>query len=187
MLVRPKQRKLLKCIDIMLMGVKLAFVKVYKYLGVHISADRSDIADINRQRRSLYLRANMLARKFNACSPEVKRTLFQTFCMNMYCSQLWCNYTEKSMQKLKVAYNNCLRRLLGYPKFCRASGMFVYCSLSSFSELRRKYIVSFRDRLLLTSNGLLAALQSVNVTLYSKLSAVWVKQLYSTQYNAAIV
>ena len=37
------------------------------------------------------------------CSIEVKNSLFRSFCTPMY------NYSEQSMHKLNVAYNNAFR------------------------------------------------------------------------------
>ena len=51
------------------------------------------------------------------------------------------------MKKLKVAYNNSLRRLLGLPSHNSASGMFVNLNIPSFGELLRKYMYTFRNRL----------------------------------------
>ena len=43
----------------------------------------------------------------------------------MYCSSMWFDSTVTSMKKLKIAYNNGLRRLLIFPKYNSASEMFV--------------------------------------------------------------
>ena len=48
-----------------------------------------------------------------SCSPDVKCTLFKSFCSNMYCSTMWYNGTVTAMRKYRIAYNNSLRRLLG--------------------------------------------------------------------------
>ena len=43
----------------------------------------------------------------------------------MYCSTMWYNGTVTAMRKLRITYNNSLRRLLGIPKYNSASEMFV--------------------------------------------------------------
>ena len=43
----------------------------------------------------------------------------------MDCSTMWYNCTVSAMRRLRIAYNNSLRRLLGIPKHNSASGMFV--------------------------------------------------------------
>ena len=54
----------------------------------------------------------MLIRNFKTCSNEVKCHLFKTFCSNIYCSTLWCRFTDESMRRLKVAYNRIFRILI---------------------------------------------------------------------------
>ena len=90
-----------------------------KYLGHVITADLRDDKDNERQRRVLYAQGNMLVRKFYMCSEDVKTQLFRTFCTPMYIAQLWWNYSNSSssMRKLKVAYNDVMRMLLGLPRF----------------------------------------------------------------------
>ena len=54
----------------------LSYVDEFKYLGHIISSDLSDDADIERERRSLATRGNMLAHEFNFCSDDVKPIFF---------------------------------------------------------------------------------------------------------------
>ena len=60
-----------------------------KYLGIMICTKNCDI-DLKRQMRKFYANINILSRprKFAKCSPNVKCTLFKSFCSNMYCSKL---------------------------------------------------------------------------------------------------
>ena len=59
----------------------------------------------------------------------------------MYCSTLWCNCTVTAMKRLRIAYNNSLRRLLGIPQHNSASEMFVQLNIKSFGELMRNNII----------------------------------------------
>ena len=74
-----------------------------KYLGHFICNTMRDDTDTLRQRRQLYARANVLARKFYMCTDEVKVLLFRTFCCNLYTCQLWWNFTQTAMRKINVA------------------------------------------------------------------------------------
>ena len=112
----------------------IAFVSKTKYLGVYLCDDWSDDEDIERQRRSLLSNANRIIREFALCSDSVKSLLFKTFCTNMYCSQLWYKYKALSLSRIRVAYNNCLRKLYDLSYRCSASNMFV----------TRCYLVSIR-------------------------------------------
>ena len=108
-----------------------------KYLGVIISDHNCD-ADLKRQMRKFYTNANMLIRKFFKCSVDVKCYLLKTYCSTMYCSAMWFDTTKSAMKKLKVAYNNSLRRLLSLPTYNSASEMFAVLNIPSFGELLRK-------------------------------------------------
>ena len=108
-----------------------------KYLGIMICTKNCDI-DLKRQMRKFYANINILSRKFAKCSPDVKCTLYKYFCSNMYCSTMWYNGNVTAMRKLRIAYNNSLRRLLGIPKYNSASEIFVQLNIKSFGELLRK-------------------------------------------------
>ena len=61
---------------------------------------------------------------------------------------MWFDSTVTSMKKLKIVYNNGLRRLLNLPKYNSASEMFVNLNISSFSEMLRKLVFSLWPELL---------------------------------------
>ena len=48
---------------------------------------------------------------------------------------MWFDSTKSAMKKLKVAYNNSLRRLLSLPTYNSASEMFAVLNIPSFGEL----------------------------------------------------
>ena len=94
----------------------------------------------------------MLLRKFVKCSPDVKCYLFKTYCCSLYCAPFWYDSTKAAMKNLKLAYNNSLRRLLGFPSHNSANGMFVNLNILYFGVLLRKYVYSFRNRLETSDN-----------------------------------
>ena len=79
--------------------------------------------------RKFYPNINILLRKFSKCSPDVKCTLFKSFCSSMYGSTMWYNCTVTAMRRLRIAYNNSLRRLFGIPKHNSPSGVFVQLNI----------------------------------------------------------
>ena len=143
----PSGFKLLNAPIVHLNGLNLTFVNSYKYLGVFILSSFMDDDDISRQVRLLYIRANFLFRKFAYCSGEVKIKLFKSFCTNLYCCHLWSNFKLSSYNKIRVAYNNCFRRLFSLSRRCSASAMFVTFSVLSFGELMRKCVHNFISRI----------------------------------------
>ena len=77
-----------------------------KYLGHIISENMSDDADVFRQVKCLYIRGNIISRKFANCSINVKLVVFKTYCSCLYTSQLWGTCLSRTMNRLKVAYND---------------------------------------------------------------------------------
>ena len=93
---------------------KIPMVEQCRYLGTTISIKNSDL-DLKRQMRKMYANANVLLRKFSKCLINFKCYLFKTYCSNIYCAPMWFDCTKTALKKLKVAYNNSLRRFMGLP------------------------------------------------------------------------
>ena len=125
-------------------GLPVIYIRQYvqkvKYL---IHSTMKTAIDVARQTRKFYLQANILLRNFRHCSDDVKFALFQTYCTNMYCCQLWFNSTKSSIKKLSTSYNSVLRRLLCIYKPYSASNMFVSRGIPTFAELLRKSVYRF--------------------------------------------
>ena len=143
---------------VVLNGIQLAFVRTYTYLGTVMTCDNADDANMRRQRGICYDRASGIIKTFSMCAPEVKATLFRTFCSNMYCSQLWHDFRSGSIRQLIVGYNHSFRHIMNYPRNCSASGMFVFNDIPSFMELWRNYIYGVMQRLINSDNSVVAAL-----------------------------
>ncbi|XP_073960758.1 uncharacterized protein [Choristoneura fumiferana] len=62
----------------------------FKYLGHIVTDDLKDDADMERERKALCVKANILARRFARCSNAVKITLFKAYCSSFYTSSLCC-------------------------------------------------------------------------------------------------
>lgn len=143
---------------IMLGGVTLKIVDKFKYLGHMLTADLNDDLDIERERRALAVRGNMLARRFARCNKQVKVTLFKAYCQTFYTCSLWARFTQRAYNILRVQYNNILRMLLKLPKHCSASGMFAEAQADDFFAIRRKRIASMLKRMRGSSNSMLRVL-----------------------------
>ena len=107
-----------------------------------------------------YGRANMLLRKFGAASENVKIILFKSFCTQIYCGSLWCNFKRSSIKNVRVAYNNCFRLLLKLPKYCSASQMFVERRVPTFDVTLRKCKNSLMNRFRNSCNEIIRAMYS---------------------------
>ena len=86
---------------------------------------------------------------------------------------LWFNSTKTALTKLKIAYNNSLRRLLGLTKYNSASEMFVNLGILSFGELWRKFVFSLKTRISVSHNSCLQSIYNSEIPLFSKIWAWW--------------
>lgn len=138
-------------------GSTIQMVKQFKYLGHLLTESMKDDNDIERERRALAVRGNMLARRFANCNPDVKNTLFKAYCLGMYTCQLWSNYTRKSLNIIRVQYNNAFRALMRLPRYCSASTMFSDAGVPDFFSIIRSRIAAFWNRLSRSNNSILRA------------------------------
>ena len=90
----------------------------------------------------------------------------------MDCSSMWFDSTVTSMKKLKITYNNGLRRLLNLPKCNSVSEMFVNLNNLSFDEQLRKSVFSFR-KIISSDNSLVHGFANTASPLFSKICARW--------------
>ncbi|XP_063625661.1 uncharacterized protein LOC134797369 [Cydia splendana] len=143
---------------IVLGGIPLKVVNEFKYLGHVINNELRDDLDIERERRAMSIRGNMLARRFARCNTQVKLTLFRAYCQTFYTCGLWASFTQRAYNTLRVQYNNILRMLLRLPRHCSASGMFAEARTDDFYAIRRKRVASLLRRVRGSTNSMLRAL-----------------------------
>ncbi|XP_026315233.1 uncharacterized protein LOC113226724 [Hyposmocoma kahamanoa] len=136
-------------------GASLKQVKQFKYLGHWVTDALTDNLELDRERRALTVRCNMLARRFARYTNDVKLTLFKAYCQTLYTCGLWVNYMQKSFNALKVQYNSTFRMLLRLPPFCSASGMFAEARTDGFDAVVRKRVSSTMSRMRGSDNSLL--------------------------------
>ncbi|KAJ0183170.1 hypothetical protein K1T71_001146 [Dendrolimus kikuchii] len=146
--------------DVYIGGQPVKIVNTFKYLGHILSSDRKDNHDIERQRRCLSVCGNMLARRFFKASKDTKIHLFRTFCQTFYTCQLWTECTRRSLDGIRVQYNNIFRHLMGFKRYCSASSMFLEARLNTFCAIRRSRIANFLTRVEGCRNSIIAALAS---------------------------
>ena len=133
------------------------------------------------QNRKLCARGNMLVRKFKSCSIDVKCTLFRAFCYNVYGMSLWSNVKVSTLNRLRVNYNNVLRRLANIPPWSSASEIFVALRMKGFYELRRSCCYSLRSRILATNNSVVQRITNSDARWVSPLWQQWDTLLYIQQ------
>ena len=112
------------------------------------------------------------------CSVNVKCYLFKTYYSILYCAPMWFDCTKTALIKLKVAYNNSLRRFMGLPWPNSARELFVHLNIKSFGELLRVFVHGFRSRIIISSSFMLSSIGNNECSIYSKLWAWWPTLLY---------
>ena len=86
---------------------------------------------------------------------------------------MWFGCTKTAMKKLKVAYNNSLRRFMGLPWHNSANEMFVNLNITSFGEMLRCFVYSFGSRIMISGNLMLIGIYHSPCIIYSNLWAWW--------------
>ena len=86
---------------------------------------------------------------------------------------MWFDSTKSAMKKLKVAYNNNLRRLLSLPTYNSGSEMFAVLNIPSFGELLRKFAFSLMTRIASSMNSFMVNIYSSSVPMFSKIWGWW--------------
>jgi hypothetical protein len=162
---KPPRFKL-KCPPVSLGQEQVEFRDGVKYLGVWLSADCTDNEEVCKQTRLLYARANSVLRKFALCSLPVKISMFQSYCTSLYCSQLWSYCNKQVLNKMRIAYNNAYRFLLGFRKSDSASNMLVTHNIPSFEALLRRNVFNFKNRTETAPNNLVKTI-SHDLTVHS--------------------
>jgi len=98
---------------------------------------------VDRDIRNLFVRSNILIRRFSKCSLDVKRTLFKAYCICLYNTALWCNYNIGSLRKLSSCYNKCVKLFFGYKRYDSVTRMLFEIGIPSFDTIMHNNLVSF--------------------------------------------
>ena len=151
-----------------------------KYLGHIISEDMSDDADVFRQVKCLYIGSTRQYYIEEICKLQHKRKLvvFKTYCSCLYTSQLWRTCLSRTMNRLKVAYNDSLRMVLGIPRYCSASEMFAYTDVPSCQCVIRLNIYSFMKRIQCMNNEIVHSIVHSDLIFSSLLWLNWRRRLF---------
>ena len=111
--------------------------------------------DIKAQVRALYVRSNSIVRRFCNCNSDVKKRLFNAYCLCIYGSDLWLNYSVQTFSRLRIAYNDSFRILFKIPRFDHVSPYFVENRISPFPGVIRKNMFSLYKSVMSSSNSII--------------------------------
>jgi len=118
-----------------LCGKPLKFVNEFRYLGHILMNNSRDDRDIQREMRNMFIRTNMLIRRFSRCSAKVKLRLFTSYCLCLYGVGLWSDYAASTLLKFKYCYHKCIKMFFGYTRSHSISSILLDLKLPSFNTL----------------------------------------------------
>ena len=157
-------------------GMCIEYVSEYKYLGYVVTHNNSDIRHTEGLYRGICVRANAIFRNFYNCSVEVKQLLFKSFFTPFYCISILINVNMSDLNRLRVCYNNSIRKLFNLGTRSSISTACVHLGIPTFGELRRKAVNSLMARLKNSLNVIVKNFTDVNylptTVIYSKWSAI---------------
>ena len=102
-----------------------------------------------------------ILRKMKRTFPQyILRTIYNSLIHPhlIYGLNLW-GFKHKHLSKIRVAYNNVYRKILGVSRRSSASAMFVTNDIPNFEAFFRKSIYSFTTRISFSSNNLICAIK----------------------------
>ncbi len=102
-----------------------------------------DDDDMKREIRLMFVRTNLLIRKFHRCSLRVKVMLFRAYSMCLYDIALWSRYTVASFSKFKSCYIKCMKSFFGYRRYDSVTQMLIDIGLPSFNTVMFNSRTSF--------------------------------------------
>ena len=129
-------------------SLPIMYTNSIKYLGYTFTSNNCDDADILKEIRMLYCRSNRLVRLFNKCSITcitVLLELCRSFCTVFYCPYFWTNYKKTTFSKIRVAYNNVYRKILGVSRRSSVSAKSIYSFTSRISFIRNNLICAIEQ------------------------------------------
>jgi len=125
-------------------GIELLyFVPSFKYLGHKIVHSNVDDADIQREITNMFVRTNILIRKFSKCSVRVKTVLFKSYCICLYDASLWKHYNIGTLAKMRSCYNRCIKLFFGFKRQDSLTNILVTLGLPSFDTVLANAVASF--------------------------------------------
>ena len=132
----------------------LEFVDNFKYLGHRIVDSNTDDSDIQRELSNLFVRTNILLRRFCKCTKLVKVALFKSYCLCMYDTALWKRYNATTISKLRSAYNKCIKIFFGFRRRDSMTNVLFQLGLPSFDTIIHNASFSFLRQSSMCNNRL---------------------------------
>ena len=111
----------------------------------------------------MFVRTNVLIRRYSKCSDSVKVLLFRTFCLGMYDVALWKNYTVSQYNKFKYCYHKCIKKMFRYGRMDGITNILIVLSLPSFATMMHNCRCVFFKQCASSTNGLYEHLRNIGI------------------------
>ena len=165
-------------VTLMANDTRIEFASEVLYLGYVFTHNNSDNHHVEKMYRGLCVRSNAIFRNFRNCSPDVKLILFKSFCTSFYCIPLVTNFKISTLNRLRVCYNNSIRKFFRLNNRNSISQACVNLGICTFGELRRKSAVSLLQRLKLANNNILHSFVDTNYLHNTAIHSKWRPIIY---------
>ena len=127
--------------------IEQEFSEEVTYIGQVIQNSLKDDLDLRKKLKKFKTSGNFLLRKFTACSKEVKCIVFHARCSFVYCGYLWSEFNARSLRKLRVYLNEIFRRLIGGPRWSRATALLANVHWDNLDVILQKLSYRFKSRI----------------------------------------
>ena len=178
MIVKNEIIQGLACPELCINDKAMKRVSSIKYLGVFLSEECTDDESMMKCIRGIFARGNLIKKKFSQCNRDVKITLFQSYCSNLYCCALWNVFKQQSYQKVKISHNKVFRFISNCDRQDSISRQFVCFNVPNCDVIRRKAIFSLYKRILCSRNELIVSILTSVSFVTSTLFTFWLRILY---------
>jgi len=129
-----------------------------------ISGKNADDADIQREITNyMFVKTNILLRRFSLCSNYVKTVLYKTYCLCMYDAALWKTYNLGTLGKLRSCYHRCVKIFFGYRRRDSMTSILLTLGLNSFNTVLANASISFAKQWANCSNRLIRVMRNMDL------------------------
>ena len=138
---------------------------------------------IKRSTDDLYMRTNQLLSSFGFIKGNVKRKLFNSFCMAVYGSQLY-DYSTNVPEAFYTAWRKCLRRIDGSPDKTHKIILPVLWDVKPIHVQLQKRLVNFINKNAKSENEIIKICHNLTIQfLYNISRHIVPKSKYSLQFE----
>jgi len=123
----------------------------------------TDDDDMRREIKNLFVRTDMILSRFRCCSINVKLTLFKTYCLSLYDTALWKNFSATVYRKLKSAFNKCIKKMFGYTRRDSMTSVFFDLSLPTLDTVVHNSRILFANQSLRSCNKIVQWFLTIRV------------------------